>query len=184
MQEEKKSIAKDLIKEIAELTKGEIFLSFPIEGTDNKLTYLYLDITKYRETNTDEILTDKLNSYCNYIIRDSPNFYYKIRDWAFSTWDEYKKRQKMHYIYKTKIGIEDTEGKEKLFNLYDLSVLKMQIENGLIDKDVIESTPDFVKDIKRFTKLVLPLNLQTVYLVNEEERQLLDLRTEQLYKLE
>jgi len=178
--------ARDIIEELCELSKGEILLTLPAKNKEDKVVYLYLDITKYRETGTgiEEQITDKLNVYSNYVIRDQPNFYYTIRDWAFSIWDEYIKRQKMHYIYKTKIGIEDSNGNEKLFNLYDLSVLKLQIEKGIIDKDVIESTPDFVKDIKRFTKLVLPLNLQTVYLVNEEERQLLDLRTEELFKLE
>lgn len=180
------SQAKAILNLLNEETKGEIFLSLPIEGTEEKAYYLNFLVIKRDYSNE---IRDLLNDYSNCIIRDKENFFIELEKYAFTTWDEFIKRQKMHYIYNTKVGIPKRNefGEiigEKLLDLYDMSNLKLQTVHGLYNEEYFKEIPDWMKDIKRFTKLVFPIDLQTVYLFNEQEKQLYDMRKEELIKLE
>jgi hypothetical protein len=94
----------------------------------------------------------------------------------------------MYYIYKCQIGIpkKDINGNETdeiRFNLYDMSVLKMQHEAGgmYADETYFKNPPDWIKDIKRFTTLLLPINMATVFLYNPEENAIIDLRKDEMF---
>ncbi len=143
----------------------------------NNETYLkYIDENKKYES--DLILYEKLKEIVDLVTVDG--FYDKLIDFGFGSWENYKKRFKMNYIYKTQIGVNDLEGKETKFNLYDMSMLKFGVETGKYDLKYFKEIPDWNKDINSFTDLMIPFNCSTVYLFNPNQNSVLDLRKEEL----
>lgn len=207
-----KEKAKEIIKELNELTKGEIFpkakkdeetniyfLGFlkllkkpeeplkiqptisALESDDVNIDYeKYLEDVKEYHNNL--LIYNKLKEFVNLIIKDNDEFYDKLEKFAFDKWDEYKKRQKLHYIYNCEIGIEDKEGDEKRFKLYDMSVLKAQVDHGMYPDDkYFKDIPEWMIDIKSYTDLIIPYDCQTIFLFNPEQRAVIDIRKEELY---
>lgn len=207
-----KEKAKELIKELNELTKGEIFPKAKIDDEKNIyfLGFLKLlkkpeepekiqpsisalesddvnpDYLKYiedvKEYHNNLIIYNKLKDFVKLIIKDDPEFYDKLEKFGFDKWEDYKKRQKLHYIYNCEIGIEDKEGQEKRFKIYDMSVLKAQVDNGMYpDKSYFQNIPDWMIDIKSYTDLIIPYDCQTIFLFNPEQRAVVDIRKDELY---
>jgi hypothetical protein len=207
-----KEKAKELIKELNELTKGEIFpkakiddekniyfLGFlkllkkpeeptkiqpnisALESDDVNPDYLkYLDDVKEYHNNL--LIYNKLKEFVKLIIKDDPNFYDVLEKFGFDKWEDYKKRQKLHYIYNCEIGIEDKEGQEKRFKIYDMSVLKAQVDHGMYpDESYFKNIPDWMIDIKSYTDLIIPYDCQTIFLFNPEKRAVIDIRKDELY---
>jgi len=207
-----KEKAKELIKELNELTKGEIFpkakiddekniyfLGFlkllkkpeeptkiqpnisALESDDVNPDYLkYLDDVKEYHNNL--LIYNKLKEFVKLIIKDDPNFYDVLEKFGFEKWDQYKNRQKLHYLYNCEIGVEDKEGEEKRFKLYEMSVFKAQVDNGMYpDKSYFQNIPDWMIDIKSYTDLIIPYDCQTIFLFNPEQRAVVDIRKDELY---
>ncbi len=204
--------AKVKLVELATTTKGEIFPKFEKDDKVNYLTHFIKIMNKpvkpeykpnLEEFNDEE---DKPNEqYQKYleevkkyeddlkiyeelkIIIDlitENGFYDKLVDFAFGSWENYKNRYKMNYIYKAQVGVNNLEGKETRFNLYDMSMLKFGVETGKYDLKYFENIPDWNKDINSFTDLIVPYDCSTVYLFNPEQIALFDLRKEELNKIE
>jgi len=181
--------AKLLMIDLFKTTDGKLH---PIIIKDDKTVVLcnFLIINK---NNTEgekwneesEIL---INEFVNTIITDKKDFYNELVEFGYKKWDEYKKREKMYYIYKCQIGIpkKDINGNiidETKLNLYDMSILKMQHEvAGMYQEETyFKNPPDWIKDIKRFTILLLPINMNTVFLYNPEEGAVIDLRKDEMF---
>lgn len=207
-----KEKAKELIKELNELTKGEIFpkakkdeqsniyfLGFlkllkkpeepekiqpnisALESDDVNPDYLkYLEDMKEYHNNL--IIYNKLKEFVKLIIKDDSEFYDKLEKFGFDKWEDYKKRQKLHYIYNCEIGIEDKEGQEKRFKIYDMSVLKAQVDTGMYPEDsYFKNIPEWMIDIKSYTDLIIPYDCQTIFLFNPEKKAVIDIRKDELY---
>ena len=184
--DDKISIIKELMFDLYKATEGQIHPKIQVEEDKVNILAGFLIITR---DNTEglkwsEEVETKLDDLVTFISKDNDKEAYKrLIDYGYQKWDEYKKREKMHYIYKTQIGIQNMDGNEFKINLYDMSTLKLQTEAGLYrDTDLMfKDPPKFIKDIKRFTHLLLPLNLETVYLYNSEEKAIIDLRKDEVF---
>jgi len=207
-----KEKAKEIIKELNELTKGEIFPKSKIDDEKNVyfLGFLKLlkkpeepkkieptisaldsddvnpDYEKYiedvKEYQNNLVIYNKLKEFVKLIIKDNENFYDVLEKFGFDKWEEYKKRQKLHYIYNCEIGIEDKEGEEKKFKIYDMSVFKAQVDHGMYpDENYYKNLPLWMIDIKSYTDLIIPYDCQTIFLFNPEKRAVIDIRKEELY---
>jgi len=207
-----KEKAKELIKELNELTKGEIFPKAKIDDEKNIYFLGFLKLLKKPEEptkiqpNISALESDDVNpEYEKYledvkeyhnnllifitlkdlvllIIKDDPNFYDVLEKFGFEKWDQYKNRQKLHYLYNCEIGVEDKEGEEKRFKLYEMSVFKAQVDNGMYpDKSYFQNIPDWMIDIKSYTDLIIPYDCQTIFLFNPEQRAVIDIRKDELY---
>jgi hypothetical protein len=207
-----KEKAKELIKELNELTKGEIFpkakkdeesniyfLGFlkllkkpeepskieptisALESDDVNPDYLkYVDDMK--EYHNKLTIYNKLKEFVKLIIKDKNDFYDTLEKFGFDKWEEYKKRQKLHYLYNCEIGIEDKEGEEKKFKLYEMSVFKAQVDHGMYpDESYYKNIPDWMIDIKSYTDLIIPYDCQTIFLFNPEQKAVVDLRKDELF---
>jgi hypothetical protein len=158
------------------IVNGQIIFSFIIIKRDEKKEEDRWDMeTEY-----------KLNEMVDLICKDEKNFYKTLVDFGYEKLDEYTKRQKMHEIYKTKVIGQNVDGKEFEISIYDMSNLKFQVDHNYYKdtENLFKNPPDYIKDIKRFDKLVFPLNLQTVYLLNSEEGAVIDLREERVFNLD
>jgi hypothetical protein len=181
------NIIKQLLIDLYSATNGEIHPKI-IDLKEDKATILagFLIITRDNTEGlkwSDEIET-KIDNLVSFISAKEKTYKHMI-DYAYQKWDEYKKREKMHYIYKTKIGIQNADGDETKINLYDMSILKFQAESDCY-KDtelMFKDPPMFIKDIKRFTHLLLPLNLDSMYLFNSEEKAVIDLKKDEVFLL-
>jgi hypothetical protein len=207
-----KEKAKEIINELNELTKGEIFpkakvdeeknvyflgflklLKKPVEPAKIEPTISALesddvnpDYEKYledvKEYHNNLLIYNKLKEFVNLIIKSDNDFYLLLENFGFDKWDDYKKRQKLHYLYNCEIGIEDNKGDEKRFKLYEMSVFKAQVENGMYpDESYYKKIPDWMIDIKNFTELIIPYDCSTVFLYNPEQKAVVDLRKEELF---
>jgi hypothetical protein len=181
--------AKSLMIDLFKSTDGKIH---PLIVRDEKVRILcnYIIINKNNAEGEkwNEESEKLLNELVDTIIIDKKDFYNELVEFGYKKWDEYKKREKMHYIYKCEIGIpkKDINGNEideMRFKLYDMSILKMQNEcSGMYqDDNYYKTPPDWIKDIKRFTTLLLPINMNTVFLYNPEEDAIIDLRKEEMF---
>lgn len=179
--------AKKLLLELNELTKGEIFPRSPIDDEKYICYPAFLKLVKKPEEEEEDYdlklqIYNKLKSFVQLIITDDVNFYDTIIDFGFKTFEEYKKRQKLHYLYNCEIGIEDKDGNEKKFKIYEMSVFKAQVENGMYpDESYYKNIPDWMIDIKNYTDLIIPINCQTVFLFNPTQRAVVDIRKETLF---
>jgi hypothetical protein len=207
-----KEKAKEIIKELNELTKGEIFPKSKIDDEKNIyfLGFLKLlkkpeepekiqpnisaleseavnpDYEKYlddvKEYHNKLVIYNKLKELVNLIMKGHDDFYSVIEKFGYDKWDDFIKRQKLHYLYNCEIGVEGKEGKETKFKLYEMSVFKAQVEHGLYpDESYYKNIPDWMIDIKSFTDLIIPYDCQTVYLFNPEQRAVVDLRKDELF---
>lgn len=191
---------KLILKELNELTKGEIFPRCKIDDEKFICYPAFLKLVKKPEEKIiikndqtiEEIdnedydiqlqIYNKLKSFVQLMITDDPNFYETMVEFGFKKFEEYKKRQKLHYLYNCEIGIDDKDGNEKRFKLYEMSVFKAQVENGMYpDDSYYKNIPDWMIDIKNYTDLIIPINCQTVFLFNPEQRAVVDIRKEQLF---
>lgn len=82
------------------------------------------------------------------------------------------------------MGVNNLEGKETRFKLYDMSVLKAQIDNGIVSEEYVKNIPDWMIDIKSFTDVVIPFDCQTVFIFNPVQCAVVDIRTGELYKIQ
>jgi hypothetical protein len=207
-----KEKVKELLKELNDLTKGEIFpkakkdeesniyflgflklLKKPEEPAKVEPTISALesddvnpDYEKYLEDvkvyHNNLLIYNKLKEFVKLIIKDNDEFYEVLEKFGFEKWDEYKKRQKLHYLYNCEIGVEDNQGEEKKFRLYDMSVLKAQVDHGMYpDESYYKNIPDWMIDIKSYTDLIIPLDCQTIFLFNPEQKAVIDIRKDELY---
>jgi hypothetical protein len=207
-----KEKAKEIIKELNELTKGEIFPKAKKDDENNVYYLGFLKLLKKPEEpvkvepnisalESDDVNPDyekyledvkvydknmtiynKLKEFVKLIIKDNDEFYEVLEKFGFEKWEEYKKRQKLHYLYNAEIGIEDKEGEEKRFRLYDMSVLKAQIDHGMYpDESYYKNIPDWMIDIKSYTDLIIPYDCQTIFLFNPEQKAVIDIRKDELY---
>jgi hypothetical protein len=203
---------KEIINELNELTKGEIFPKSKIDDEKNAYYLGFLKLLKkpvepekiqpnisalesddvnpeyekyledVKEYDKNLTIYNKLKEFINLIIKDNKDFYDVLEKFGYDKWEDYKKRQKLHYLYNCEIGVDDTEGKETRFKLYEMSVFKAQVEHGLYpDEKYYKNIPDWMIDIKSFTDLIIPYDCQTVYLFNPEQKAVVDLRKEQLF---
>jgi len=167
---------KKIIEELIELTKGDIFPNIKID--DDKTKFL----TGFIKLNyQDEIVQSKIKEFVNTIVNDVEDFYSVIHKFSNDRFEEYKKRQRQHYIYHTKIGNKDLQGNETKFRLYDMSVLKAQIENNIVSEEHIKNIPDWMIDIKSFKDIIIPFDCQTVYIFNPDKNAVIDIRSEELF---
>lgn len=207
-----KEKAKEIIKELNELSKGEIFpkakkdeesniyflgflklLKKPEEPTKIEPSISALesddvnpDCLKYIEDmklyDQNIVIYNKLKEFVNLIIKDKENFYDELEKFGFHKWEEYKKRQKLHYLYNCEIGVQDNKGDETKFKLYEMSVFKAQVEHGMYpDESYYKNIPDWMIDIKSFTDLIIPYDCQTIFLFNPEQRAVIDIRKDELF---
>jgi len=207
-----KEKAKELIKELNELSKGEIFPKAKKDEESNIYFLGFLKLLKKPEEpskiepnisalDSDDVNPDyeqylldvkvyhnnlliynKLKEFVKLIIKDNDEFYEVLEKFGFEKWEEYKKRQKLHYIYNCEIGVEDKEGEEKKFKLYEMSVFKAQVDNGMYpDESYYKNIPDWMIDIKSYTDLIIPLDCQTIFLFNPEQKAVIDIRKDELY---
>jgi hypothetical protein len=207
-----KEKAQELIKEINELTKGDIFpkskiddeksiyflgflklLKKPEEPSKIEPTISALeseDVNPEYEKYIDDVkeyhkkleIYNKLKEFVNLIIKDNDEFYDKLEKFGYQKWEDYKTRQKLHYLYNCQIGVEDKEGKETKFKLYEMSVFKAQVDNGMYpDESYYKNIPDWMIDIKSFTDLIIPYDCSTVFLFNPEQKAVIDLRKDELF---
>lgn len=207
-----KEKAVELIKELNEITKGEIFPKTKIDDEKNVYFLGFLKLLKKPEEplkiqpsisalDSDDVNTDylkyiedvkeyhnkiliynKLKDFVNLIIKDNDNFYNVLEKFGYEKWEEYKNRQKLHYLYNCEIGVEDKEGEEKIFKLYEMSVFKAQVDNGMYpDESYYKNIPDWMIDIKSFTDLIIPLDCQTIFLFNPEKKAVIDIRKNELF---
>jgi hypothetical protein len=191
---------KQIMIKLYELTNGEIHPAKKSDKEDEilvNINFLILkveklkkeeqvkEITEEEEEDKEDLwnkeVEDLLDQYCQLVCLINPNLYIEIKELIKKKVKEYTEREEMHRIYKTKISITD---KSEL-NLYDLSVLKLQVENLNMysDEKYFKDPPLFIKDIKRWNKILLPLTLDTIYLYNQEEQVILDIRTELIYNI-
>jgi hypothetical protein len=174
---------KILLDEINFLTRYEIHPKI------NDDIIFYFLIIKRDEKNDEDKWSkeaeEKLNELVDCVCNNKKGFYKELVDFGYKKLDEYTKRQKMHEIYKTKVIAKNVDGKEFEISIYDMSNLKYQVDHNYYkDTDILfKNPPDYIKDIKRFDKLVIPLDLSTVYLLNIEEKVVLDLRKEEVFNL-
>jgi hypothetical protein len=207
-----KQKAQEIIKELNELTKGEIFPKAKVDEEKNVyfLAFLKLykkpeepakieptisalesddvnpDYEKYLEDvkvyHNNLLIYNKLNEFVNLIIKNDDDFYSALVKFGFDKWDDYKKRQKLHYLYNCEIGIDDNNGGEKKFKLYEMSVFKAQVENGMYQDDsYYKNIPDWMIDIKSYTDLIIPYDCSTVFLYNPTQKAVIDLRKDELF---
>jgi len=205
---------KKIIDELNELTKGEIFPKAKKDDDNNIYFVGFLKLLKKPEEpakiqptisalESDDVNPDyekyledmneyqknleiynKLNEFVKLLIKDDENFYSVLEKFGYEKWEEYKKRQKLHYIYNCKVGVDDAEGREHLFNIFDMSAFKAQIEAGLYpDENYYKNLPEWMIDIKSFTDLIIPYDCQTIYLFNPEKKAVVDLRKDELFLL-
>lgn len=170
---EKTLLAKKIYEKLTIDSNGEIFPNCEKYNQKIYFTY-YLKLKEEYEKD--------LREYVNLIVRDKENFYDTLLEFGKKKLEEYTKRQRLNYIYQAKIGIEDKQGNEKLFDLYDMSILKIQDENfNMYPETYYKKIPDWMKDIKSFTDILIPLDCQTVFLYNPEQKAVIDLRKEELF---
>jgi len=129
----------------------------------------------------DELIQSKIKDFVNTIVNDTDDFYSVIYKFANDRFEEYKKRQRQHYIYHTEMGTKNLEGKEVKFKLYDMSVLKMQIDHKIVSEEYVKNIPDWMIDIKNFKDILIPFDCQTVYIYNPSQNAVVDLKTEELF---
>jgi adenylate cyclase class IV len=205
---------KKIIDELNELTKGDIFPKAKKDEDNNIYFVGFLKLLKKPEEpvkiqptisalESDDVNPDyekyindvneyqknleiynKLNEFVKLLIKDDEDFYSVLEKFGYEKWEEYKKRQKLHYIYNCQVGVEDAEGREHKFNIFDMSVFKAQIEAGLYpDENYYKNLPEWMIDIKNFTDLIIPYDCQTIYLFNPEKKAVVDLRKDELFLL-
>lgn len=205
---------KKNIDELNELTKGEIFPKAKKDEDNNIYFVGFLKLLKKPEEpekvpvslsalESDDVNPDyekyindvneyhkkieiynKLKEFVNLMVKDHDDFYSVLEKFGYEKWEECKKRQKLHYIYNCKVGVEDAEGREHKFNIFDMSVFKAQIEAGLYpDENYYKNLPEWMIDIKSFTDLIIPYDCQTIYLFNPEKKAVVDLRKDELFLL-
>jgi hypothetical protein len=168
--------AKKILDELIELTKGNIFPNIIID--DEKTKFL----TGFIKLNYEgEEVQNKIKEFVNTVVNDTDDFYSVIHKFSNERFEQYKKRQRMHYIYHTEMGIKDLQNNETRFKLYDMSVLKAQIENNIVSEDYVKNIPDWMIDIKNFKDIIIPYDCQTVYIFNPEQNAVVDLRSEELF---
>jgi hypothetical protein len=142
----------------------------------------YISLEKEEFKKMDALFSE----YCQLINKDEDkkDIYNYILTFALGKLDEYKHREKMHRIYKTKIAYKRGDGNESTFSLYDMSILKLQEAHGdndrLREDDFFKNPPPYIIFIEKFKNLIVPFNFETVYLFNKEDLALLDLRTEKI----
>jgi hypothetical protein len=182
-----KEEAEQILKELNELSKGEIFPKSKIDDEKNIYYIAFLKLLNKPKEDEEEYETklkiyNKLNDFVKLIIKDDLNFYDTILDFANKKFEDYKKRQKLHYLYNCEVGLDDQEGNEKRFKVYEMSVFKAQVENGMYpDENYYKNIPDWMIDIKNFTDIIIPLNCQTVFIYNPEQKAVVDLRKDELF---
>ena len=168
--------AKKIIDELIELTKGNIFPNIKIDDEKTKF------MTGFIKLNYEgELIQSKIKDFVNTIVNDTDDFYSVIYKFANDRFEEYKKRQRQHYIYHTEMGTKNLEGKEVKFKLYDMSVLKMQIDHKIVSEEYVKNIPDWMIDIKNFKDILIPFDCQTVYIYNPSQNAVVDLKTEELF---
>jgi len=210
----KESIDKAKVKltELANKSQGEIFPKFEKDDKLNYLTCfiklykkpekpVYKPKIEEIDTETEESskeYDDYLDQVKNYekeleyyetlkeIVDNliDKDFYDKLVDFGFGSFENYKKRYKMNYLYKTEMGYTDLQGNEKRFNLYDMSMLKMKVAVGDVDENYFKEIPDWNKDIESFKDVIVPYDFSTVYLFNPDKVAVLDIRKEELNLIE
>jgi hypothetical protein len=182
-----KEDVKKLLLELNELTKGEIFPRSQIDEEKYICYPAFLKVVKKPEEEEEDYeiklqIYNKLKEFVQLMITDDPNFYDTIIEFGFKKFEEYKKRQKLHYLYNCEIGIDNKEGNEKRFKLYEMSAFKAQVENGMYpDENYYKKLPDWMIDIKNYTDIIIPINCQTVFLFNPTQKAVVDLRKEELF---
>jgi len=168
--------AKKIIDELIELTKGDIFPNVKIDDEKTKF------ITGFIKLNYEgEEVQNKIKEFVNTIVTDVEDFYSVIYKFGNEKFEQYKKRQRMHYIYHTEMGVKDLQDNETRFKLYDMSVLKAQIGNKIVSEEYVKNIPDWMIDIKNFKDIIIPYDCQTVYIFNPEQNAVVDLRSEELF---
>lgn len=174
--------AKQLVNELNELTKGDIF-----PRTENMYYAGFLKLIKKPLDESELIIYNKLKEFVNHIIKDESganDFYSVIEKYGFDQWEEYKKRQKLHYLYNCEIGVDNASGEEHRFKLYEMSAFKVQVESGMYpDERYYKDLPDWMIDIKSFTDLIIPYDCSTVFLFNPDKKAVVDLRKQELFLL-
>lgn len=203
-----------ILNELNELTKGEIFPKAKKDENNNIYFVGFLKLLKKPQEpvkieptisalESDDVnpayekyledvneyhkkidIYNKLNEFVKLIIPDDEHFYNALEKFGYEKWEEYKKRQKLHYIYNAQVAVEDSEGKEHRFKIFEMSVFKAQIEAGMYpDENYYKNLPEWMIDIKSFTDLIIPCDCQTIYLFNPEKKAVIDLRKEELFLL-
>lgn len=168
--------AKKIIDELVELTKGNIFPNVKIDDEKTKFMTGFIKLNY-----DDEVVQSKIKEFVNTVVNDVEDFYSVIYKFANDRFEEYKKRQRKHFIYHTEMGNKDLEGNETRFKLYDMSVLKAQIENNVISEEYVKNIPDWMIDIKNFKDILIPFDCQTIYIYNPTQNAVVDIKTEELY---
>jgi hypothetical protein len=168
--------AKKIVDELIELTKGDIFPNIKINDEKTKFLFGFIKLNYEGEE-----VQNKIKEFVNTIVTDIDDFYSVIYKFSNDRFEEYKKRQRQHYIYHTEMGNTDLQGKETRFKLYDMSVLKAQIENNIVSEEYVKNIPDWMIDIKNFKDILIPYDCQTVYIFNPEQNAVVNLRTEELF---
>lgn len=174
--------ARELINELNELSNGSIF-----PRTENMYYSGFLKLIKKPIDESELIIYNKLKEFVNHVIKDESevnDFYSVIEKYGFDQWEEYKKRQKLHYLYNCEIAVEDASGEDHKFKLYEMSTFKLQVEHGMYpDEKYYKDLPGWMIDIKSFTDLIIPLDCSTVYLFNPDKKAVVDLRKQELFLL-
>jgi hypothetical protein len=168
--------AKKIIDELIQLTKGDIFPNIKIDDEKTKFMTGFIKLNYEGEE-----VQNKIKEFVNTIVTDVEDFYSVIYKFSNERFEQYKKRQRMHFIYHTEMGNKDLQGNETRFKLYDMSVLKAQIENNIVSEDYVKNIPDWMIDIKNFKDIIIPYDCQTVYIYNPEQNAVVDLRSEELF---
>jgi hypothetical protein len=168
--------AKKIIDELVNLTKGDIFPNVKVDEEKTKFMTGFIKLNYEGEE-----VQNKIKEFVNTIVTDVEDFYSVIHKFSNERFEQYKKRQRMHYIYHTEMGIKNLQDKETKFKLYDMSVLKAQIENNIVSEDYVKNIPDWMIDIKNFKDIIIPYDCQTVYIYNPEQNAVVDLRSEELF---
>jgi hypothetical protein len=168
--------AKKIIDELVELTKGNIFPNIKVDEEKTKFMTGFIKLNY-----ADEIVQNKIKEFVNTIVNDVDDFYSVIHKFANDRFEEYKKRQRQHYVYHTEVGNKDLQGKETKFKIYDMSVLKAQIDNKMVSEEYVKNIPDWMIDIKNFKDILIPYDCQTVYIYNPEQNAVVDIKTEELF---
>jgi hypothetical protein len=207
-----KEKAQELIKELNELTKGDIFPKAKVDDENNVYFLAFLKLFKkpeepskiepnisalesddvnpeyekyledVKEYHKNLLIYNKLKEFVNLIIKTDNDFYSALVKFGFDKWDDYKNRQKLHYIYNCEIGVDDNKGDETKFKLYEMSVFKAQVDHGMYpDESYYKNIPDWMIDIKSYTDLIIPYNCSTVYLYNPTQKAVIDLRKDELF---
>jgi hypothetical protein len=155
----------------------------PLIGEDRCTSFIVLSPDYPEQTIT------AFTEYLKALYPEQEDYYRRIADYVFKAEEELRKRERMHRIYKTEIGVpkKDFKGEvigEQRFSLFDMSALKVQEQAGMYpDDSYYREPPLYVKDIARFTQPVATLNFQSVYLLNPTERAVLDLKDYTVYLL-